>query len=38
MNVPNIAELNLNDSTVWGITIHSGEICFEVDYKVVACF
>ena len=32
MKVLNIEELNLNDSKVLDISIHSGEICFRLDY------
>jgi len=32
MKVLRIEELNLNDSNVLDISIHSGEICFRLDY------
>ena len=32
MNVSNVETLNLNDSRVDGITIRSGEICFNLRY------
>lgn len=32
MKVLKIEELNLNDSNVLDISIHSGEICFRLDY------
>ena len=32
MNVSNIETLNLNDSSVMGIVIRSGEVCFKLNY------